>query len=211
MRPTAIRLAFCLLSLGPPFITPAHAAAVGALLGLNRSGIGGDFGQNTEIASRTGLLAGIQGEIGLSQGIALSLQPMYLRQETRATTESDSANTDLKLTLDSYSVPIVVKFGLGSGRTYVSSGLDISFLSTAKLSSGGLERETKTSFNDVNLGALVGFGVVFPVGRPQLTAEVRYAQGLTNMAKAEFGGLPERFHSYGWQLAAGILFPLGGR
>ena len=162
MRPTAIRLAFCLLALSPPCITAAHAAAVGAHLGLNRSGIGGDFGQNTEIASQTGLLAGVQGEIGLSRGIALSLQPMYLRQETRATAESDSANTDLELTLDSYSVPIVVKFGLGGGRTYVSSGLDISFLSTAKLSSGALERDTKSSFNDVNLGALVGFGVVFP-------------------------------------------------
>lgn len=213
MRPAPRRLALCLLLAATPFffVPAAHAAAIGAFLGLNRTGIGGDFGQNTEISSQTGLLTSVQGEVGLSQSIALSLQPMYARQETKSTAVSDSSSTDLKLTLDSYSVPIVLKFGLGGGRTYVSSGLDISFLSSAKLSAGGSEHDTKSSFHDVNLGALIGFGVVFPVGRPQITTELRYVQGLTNMAKTAVGGLPERFHSQGWQLTAGILLPLGGR
>jgi len=213
MRPTATRLAFRLLLASCPFLffTTAHAAALGAFFGLDRCGIGGDFGQNTEIASQAGLVAGAQGEIGLSRGIALSLQPMYVRQETKATSVSDSASTDLKLTLDSFSLPIAVKFALGGGRSYVSSGLDISFLSTAKLSIGGSEQDAKSLFNDVNLGALLGFGVVFPVGRPRITTELRYVAGVTDMAKTAFGGLPERFHSYGFQLSAGILLPLGGR
>jgi outer membrane protein with beta-barrel domain len=213
VRPTAIRLTFRLLLATSASLlgTTAQAAALGAFLGPDRCGIGGDFGQNTEIASQTGLLAGAQGEIGLARGIALSLQPMYVRQETKATTVSDSANTDLKLTLDSFSVPVVVKFGLGGGRTYVSSGLDIRFLSKAKVSTGDSEQDAKSLFNDVNLGALIGFGVLFPVGRPRITTELRYVAGLTNMAKATVGDLPERFHSYGWQLTAGILLPLGGR
>jgi len=66
----------------------------------------------------------------------------------------------------------------------------------------------------VNVGALFGFGVVFPVGRPRITTELRYVQGLVNLSGAEQGliqELPDRFYSSGLQIMAGILFPLGGR
>ena len=51
-------------------------------------------------------------------------------------------------------------------------------------------------------------------GSPRLTTEIRYVQGLVNLRAAEEGlvqELPDRFHSSGLQLMAGILFPLGSR
>jgi hypothetical protein len=66
----------------------------------------------------------------------------------------------------------------------------------------------------VDVGALFGFGVVFPVGRPKLTTELRYVQGLVNLSNDSGDAstaLPDRFHSGGLELMAGILFPLGGR
>jgi hypothetical protein len=181
VRPTAVRAAFWLLlsSSSSLFATTAHAAAIGAFLGLDRFGMWGDVGQYKEVTAQVQPLAGLQGEIGLSRSIALSLQPTYVRQETKGTTVSRPANTDYKLTLDSYSVPVVVKFGLGGGRTYVSSGLDFRFVSSAKLSGTSSEEDVKSSFHDVNLAALLGFGVVFPIGRPQLTTELRFARDRT--------------------------------
>jgi hypothetical protein len=201
-----------LLALALPLLlcaAPAHAAAVGAIVGLDRCGIGGDVDQNTTITSQFGYLAGVQGEIGIGKNIALSLQPRYSTRETKLVTTTRN-ETELKLKLDYVSVPVVVKFNAMSGRTYVAGGLDLGFLQKAHLSTGGLDRDIKSYFHDTDLGALVGFGVVFPIGSPRLTTEVRYVQGVTNLAERMVGGLPERFHTYGLQLTAGILLPLGG-
>jgi hypothetical protein len=188
----------------------ARAAAVGAIAGLDFTGIGGDVDQNTTITGQFGYLAGVQGEFNIAKNIALSLQPRYSTRDTKLSTISTTP-TDLHLKLDYISVPVVVKFGAMSGRTYVAGGFDVGFLQKAHLSTNGLDRDVKAYFNANDLSALVGFGVNFPIGRPHLTTEVRYVQGVANLAKEKFGDLPERFHSYGLQLSAGILFPIGGR
>jgi hypothetical protein len=191
------------------------AAAVGALVGLSRCGIGGDAPPNTEYGDNSRLLGGVQGEIGLGRAVSLSLQPMYVRRSTSLTTVDStdiSSESELDLALDYVAVPVVVKFSAASGRTYVAGGVDIGFLTAARLSGEGLDEEVKDSFNSVDVGALLGFGVVFPIGRPLLTTELRYVQGLVNLAGDASGAirdLPDRFHSDGWQLTAGILFPLG--
>ena len=208
MKPIAIRLAFFLLL--ATFPLNANAAALGALVGLDRCGIGGDVDQNTQITAQYGYLAGVQGEVGLAKNIALSLQPRYSTRETKLETFSTTP-TEIHLKLDYVSVPVVVKFRSASGRTYVAGGLDIGILQKAHLTSGGLDRDVKSYFNDTDLGALVGFGVVFPIGSPRITTEVRYVQGVANLAGKTIGELPERFHTYGLQLSAGVLFPIGGR
>lgn len=192
------------------------AAAVGALVGLNRGGISGDAPPNTQYADNTGLLGGVQGEIGLGGDVSLSVQPMYVRRSTALTavdSTETSGETSLDLALDYFAVPVLVKFNAAGGRTYVAGGLDIGFLTSARLSGGGLDEDVKGSFHNVDVGALLGFGVVFPIGRPLLTTELRYVQGLVNLAGGDAGDairdLPDRFHSGGLQLTAGILFRLG--
>ena len=214
MRSTAIPvLLAALLAFGA---TPAHGAAVGALLGMNRAGITGDAPPDTEYNSKTGLMAGVQAEIGLTQDISLSLQPMYVRRGTGLTvTDSTTSSRERSLTLalDYVAVPVVVKFSGMGGRTYFAGGLDVAFLSGATLSDGGTEADVKDSFNSVDVGALFGFGVVFPIGRPRLTVEARYVMGLVDLGDSAGSGatpnLPDRFRSTGMQLTAGILLPLG--
>ncbi|HTO90292.1 MAG TPA: hypothetical protein VMJ70_04110, partial [Candidatus Sulfotelmatobacter sp.] len=86
---------------------------------------------------------------------------------------------------------------------------------SARISGHGLDEDVKSSFSKVDVGAVLGFGVVIPVGRPRLTTELRYLQGLVNLSGEESASpirnLPDRFHSNGWQLTAAILFPFGGR
>lgn len=214
-----VRLIFVLLvcTVSQLSTEPARAAAVGAILGLDRCGLGGDAPPNTEYGGGTGVLAGVLGEIALSQALALSLQPRLAQRRTTMTaadSEEASGERESELTLDYIAVPVVLKFAAVGGRTYVAGGVDIGFLTRARLSGGGLDEEdVETSFHSVDVGALVGFGLVFPVGRPQLTTELRYLQGLVNLASGAAGGairdLPDRFHSSGWELTVGVLFPLG--
>jgi len=199
--------------------TDAHAAAVGALLGFGREGISGDAPPNTTYWGAIGGIAGLQGEIALTDGIALSVQPMFSQRRTTLTTATFSGETNHDLKLDYVSVPIVLKFSAAHGRTYVTGGVDLGFLQSAKITGNGLDEDIKDGFHSTDLGALVGFGVVFPIGGPNLTTEIRYVQGLTDLSKdsasavdpAASPDLPDRFHSGGLQVTAGILFPIGKR
>lgn len=201
------------LSLGA---ATARATAVGAMFGVNGGGISGDAPPNAEYGSAAGLIAGAQCEFGIARDIALSVQPMYVRRGTGITvTDSTAASQerDLTLALDYVAVPVVVKFSGMGGRTYFAGGVDFAFLSGATLSDDNAEADVKDLFQSVDVGALLGFGVVFPVGRPKLTVEARYVMGLVDLGDSSGGGanpnLPDRFHSTGMQLTAGILLPLG--
>ncbi|HEX5030189.1 MAG TPA: porin family protein [Candidatus Eisenbacteria bacterium] len=205
-----------LVSIASP--THARAAAVGALLGVGRQAISGDAPPNTSYGARGGLIAGVQGEMALTPSIALCVQPSFAQRRTTLTSVDDVTGEDaLDLNLDYVSVPVLLKFGAAGGRTYFAGGVDIGFLQSAHLTGDGLDRDIKDRFNSMDVGALFGFGVVFPVGRPRLTTELRYVQGLVNLSSGDFAeaaastatSLPDRFHSGGLELMAGILFPLG--
>lgn len=195
----------------------AHAGAVGALLGVGRQGISGDAPPNTSYGARGGLIAGVQGEISLTPTIALSVQPSFAQRRTTLTSVEDATGESaLDLNLDYVSVPVLLKFE--AGRTYFAGGVDVGFLKSAHLTGNGLDEDIKDRFNSTDVGALFGFGVVFPVGTPRLTTELRYVQGLVNLsggfASSDVDGstassLPDRFHSGGLELVAGILFPIG--
>ena len=217
MIPRPARLALALMLAGG-FALDAHsarAAALGVVVGLDRCGISGDAPQNIEYNFESGGLAGVQGEFGIGQDISLSLQPMYVRRRTEVKGAAEGKSTGeriLDLSLDYIAVPVVVKFSAARGRTYVAGGVDLAFLNSARITGEGIDEDAKRFFGNLDVGAVLGFGVVFPIGRPRVTTELRYVQGLVNLAgDGAPGDLPNRFHSQGLQLTAGILFPLGGR
>jgi hypothetical protein len=204
-------LLMIIVSIASP--THARAAAVGALLGVGRQGISGDAPPNTSYGARGGLIAGVQGEINLSPGIALSVQPRLAQRRTTLTSVDDVTG-EKALDLDLFSVPVLLKFSAAGGRTYFAGGLDVGFLRSAHLTGDGLDEDIKDRFHTTDVGALFGFGVVFPVGKPRLTTELRYVQGLVNLSSGDAEGstatsLPDRFHSGGLEFQVGILFPLG--
>lgn len=196
----------------------ARAAAIGAQLGVDRSGVDGDVPPNTEYVDQFGLVAGVQGEIGLAHGLSLSLQPSFVQKKTsvRLIPENGGEPTNARdLSFDYISIPAVVKFAMAGGRTYVSGGVSVDFLTTAKLSGGGSDHDVTGAYNGTELGAVLGLGVVFPAGRTRFTTELRLVQGLTNMQTGAVseatGALAPRLHSHGLELVVGSLFPVGGR
>jgi hypothetical protein len=194
----------------------APVAAVGAQLGADRSGIDGDVPPNTAYFDKTGLIAGIQGEVRFMDELSLSLQPSYIQKMSGVSIAPSTRGgnpTELSLSFDYVSVPVLVKFAKARGRTYVSGGFTVDFMTAATLSVQGSDRDVKSTFHDTAFGAVLGFGVVFPVGRTHLTTELRFVQGLTNLASGAAaeatGALASRLRSNGLELIVGDLLPLG--
>lgn len=196
----------------------ARAAAVGVQLGVDRSRIDGDAPPNSEYTGKYGVVAGIQGELGLANDLSLSLQPSYLHRVNGVLvvpSTRGASTSELDLAFDYISVPLVVKFAKAAGRTYVSGGVTADFVTSARLSGDGPDRDVKSAYKSSAFGALLGFGVVFPMGRMHFTTELRYVQGLTNMNTGDVaeaaGALAPRMHSSGLELIVGSLFPVGNR
>jgi hypothetical protein len=161
-------------------------------------------------------MVGAQAEFALTGNLALSFQPMFVQRNTKLRSADAEPGDEraLDLDMDYLSVPVVIKFGAAHGRTYVAGGMDVGFLSSARVSGEGIDEDIEPLLHSVDIGALFGFGVVFPAGRSRLTTELRYVQGLVNLRDAEQGPvqeLPDRFHSSGLQLMVGVLVPIGAR
>ncbi len=189
---------------------------LGAFAGVNLTDLSGDAPPGASFLSSTGFVAGLVGEFVIAREVWLSFQPMYVQKGSDIEfgfTGEDEPDT-LGLALNYITLPVLFKIVSGNGKTYVSGGLDLGYLVSSTLSLDGESRDVKDSFNDIDLSADFAFGVMFPVGRPKITVEARYTQSILNLARQgqnpEPGALPSRFRSSGFQLFAGLLYPLGG-
>lgn len=219
-RSQVVRL-LLLLVLAAGIATDARAGGsplVGVHVGGDRAGIDGDSPPSASYVPKFGLVAGVQAEFGLAGDLSLSLQPSFVRVRTgiqSAASTGGGEPVEVDLSLDYVSLPILVKFAQGGGRTYVAGGLAVDFLSGANLSGAASDRDVSSAYEDTALGAVLGFGVVFPAGRTRITTELRFVQGITNLTTGDIaeatGALAPRLHSSGLQLLVGGLFPIGGR
>jgi len=191
---------------------PSRAGSIGVQLGVDRSGVDGDSPPNSEYTDKYGLVAGLQGEIGFAHDLLLSLQPSFVQKRSGLLTAPSTRGGDpveRDLGFDYVSVPLLVKFAKAGGRTYVAGGVSVDFLSAATLAG----HDVKSAYKSTGFGAVLGFGVVFPMGHARLTTELRLVQGLSNMNGGEVadatGALAPRLHSSGLQLIVGTLLPIG--
>jgi hypothetical protein len=195
-----------------------HAQQVGVQGGLNRAGIQGDAPPNAQYTGGFGYMAGIVVDLPIATDVVLSLQPMYAVRGTGiafAVEGEEEPRDSLDVALTYVSVPLLAKVRAAHGRTYVTGGVDVGWLLDATLTGRGADEDIASAFQDVDVAALFGFGVVFPIGRPRLTLEARYTQSLLNLSAGgevpDGAELPERFRANGFQLLTGLVIPLGGR
>lgn len=220
MGPLPVRVVFALfLVIGSAARAQAASGlAVGVQLGGSRCGIVGDVPPNAEYTQQLGLIAGVQGEIAVGDQLHLSLQPSFVQRKTGLTivpSVSGASPRLLTLAFDYVSVPVVLKIATAGGRAYVAGGGAVDFMTAATLSESGADKDVMSSFNHTGFGAVIGFGVVFPARGTRLGLEVRFVQGLVNLAKGtvaeKSGALAPRLHSNGLELIVGDLFSLGRR
>ncbi len=192
--------------------------AVGFYGGINSGKLSGDTPPGTSYQTRKGLVAGLFGEIRIAKDVFLGLHPAYLQKGSNITLKPITEGQDPiqnELSLDYFSVPVLFKIETGSGSTYFSGGLDFAFLMSANLDLLGEEIDVQEIMRKFDLSMDFAFGGKIPLGSPFLTLELRYSQSLLNVADTEIGdenySVPARFRSSGFQLLAGLLFPLGTR
>lgn len=193
----------------------SHAqVSVGAVLGVSRSSLSGDKPDKTSYSTKTGLVAGAVIEIPLTHDVHLVFQPGYIQRGANIGFDvGDPEPIDSgSVTLDYISMPILVKIITSNRKLYVTSGIDIGYLSSATLTEGTTETDLSQILNDLDFSVIFGVGWMIPIGRPAVTIELRYNQSLSNLNSSATvpGNLPARFRSSGFQLLAGVLLPLGG-
>lgn len=199
-------------------VAPARSQQIGLQGGFNRAGIGGDAPSGTQYSGATGFMAGLVADLPVARDVFLSIQPMYARRGTGiafAIPGEEQPRDSLDVTLTYVSVPVLARVQAAHGRTFVTGGVDAGILLDATLSGRGPDEDIKAVFKNLDVAAVFGFGVVFPLGAPRLTVEARYSQSLVNLSAggtAPSGvALPERFRTSGFQVLAGLMLRLGGR
>jgi hypothetical protein len=189
---------------------------LGATGGLSRTSLSGDAPEDASYTSLIGFSAGLIGEISLGDDIRLSIQPSYVRRGTGIAFDvgEEDLRDSLELSLDYFSIPVMARFMSQQGSWFVNGGLDCAFLLNASLTdvNAGGSVDVKNFVNGLDLMMLVGVGWSVKLAPAFLTFELRYGQSLLNAGLndqlATGVGIPVRFRSSGFQLLAGVLFPL---
>ena len=184
--------------------------------GINTSNFSGDAPADASYNYKLGYSAGIVADFTLTEDVLLSLQPRYLQRGTTISYEKpDFESIDsLSITLDYLSFPVLVKILSLNKRVYFSSGLDMSYLTSAtseNLMDGSTEN-IQELIKNYDLSVVFGFGLNFPVGITLLSFELRYSQSLLNISNLSEASsddiFPYRFRTSGLQLLASFLYPL---
>jgi hypothetical protein len=163
-------------------------------------------------------------DFNLTEKAVLRLEPMYLQKGAREEeTIPGFGNVEAEWRLTYLEVPAFLKFDIGSGPTkpYVLVGPTIGFLLSSKYEQSmgdvSVEIDTKDVTKSFDFGIGFGGGISFPVGNKTVFAEGRYVLGLMNIVDegtVNVGGelveITGEAKDKGFQLMAGITFPLGG-
>ena len=211
-------LIFVLIILFIPLSYLQAQYTLGLVAGANGAMLKGDAPKAVSYSRSWGLNLSVVGEFELSDDILLCFQPGLSQNGTIVAVEKKDIKNpvdSLNISLDYFSVPVLVKVLTTNGHTYVSGGLEFGYLVDADaITIEGSESNTPIAdaFQNFNVSMIFGFGIIFPLSASQVTIEIRYNQGLNNLAKSEDQlenvSMPVRIRSSMIQLQAGWHFGL---
>lgn len=225
-----IKLNFLLAALLALFIAlPARAQVkLGVMGGANFANLDGKDvdGSTIDFSSRTVYGVGGVLDIRLSENISLYFTPMYLQKGGELSdTDPDLGEETFAYKLGYLELPALLKidFGKSSVRPYLLAGPTIGFNLSSKLNysvpSISQEIDAKDITESSDLGLTFGAGASFPAGANVIFVEGRYALGLSDVAKEgtltfmgeDLVSGDADAKTRGFQLMAGISFPLGSK
>lgn len=169
------------------FALPSAVLAVGLSagpkLGVNIANVTGSDAKDTN--TKTG--AALGGFLALSFSDLISLQPELLY------TMKGYNNKDNKpINFNYLEIPITAKFSFLTGNVHpvVFVGPAVSILLSAdfdgkteiQYGQGGTTVKVNDLVNSTDIGALIGAGADFALGKGKLTVDLRYEMGLTSVA-----------------------------
>jgi outer membrane protein W len=153
-------------------------------------------------------------DIGLNRAVSFQIEPRYIQKggEFKLKIKGEISEIEFEQTInatwkfDYFEIPLSLNVKLLEGdiTPYLFAGPVFSFLTSAKVESGGetkdIKDETESNEFSLNFGGGVAFRIATDV---YLTADVRYSLGLTDIAKDELS-----WKSRDIRLLLGLLFNL---
>lgn len=181
--------------------------------GVNLGNVNEDIPNQTitfETDTRTGLIAGIWGEVPLIvlDGLAVRTDILY----TQKGAEYDIFNEHVVVKADELTLNpfLVYYFPTGAARPFIEAGPELGLNVSDGVKVDDDSFDSEGNWKDTNFSLNLGGGIDFKFGGTSLMLEARYNYGMVNMGSWDSnaqGG--EEVKTYGIQLLAGItLFQL---
>jgi len=161
---------------------------LGAYAGIDNGKLSGDKFSNTQYKPSKGFLVGLSIDAQISDLISMSIQPGFASTGSRIQvpdTISNEWKDSVTIGVKYFLLPIYVKIQSKSKRLYFSSGLEFGYGLSLTASNENEEVDITDELNKWNLSMVFGIGYKIPIKRSGLYFELRYAQGLVNMTKAD--------------------------
>lgn len=183
-----LAIVFSLISLLLLFTLSSKAQfSIGGNVGLTRTKFNGDVSKGvSRFQPDPGFSASAHMDFRFSEAIGLSVQPGISNLRSRYQVMDDSGTSvidSLRLTLTSFSMPLHALVWSESGRFYVLAGMQLDY--TLGFKSEVLVSPSASTMNynvrDYNLYLQFGAGFIIPLGKPYLTCELRYSQGILDL------------------------------
>jgi hypothetical protein len=201
-------------------VQPAVAGdwRLGALGGLNSTKLSGDIPSKTSYTSHKGLILGAVIDRRLTEDAWLSFQPRYQQNGTKsevAVEGSSDTTPGPEILLDYVSLPVLLRIYANNQKTYVVGGFNVGYLIRGDfIDVDGTITDYKDLFRSTELSMDFGFGVMLPYRGTLVNIELRYEQGLLNLASnnedGEDSNLPTRLRQSGLEFLVGVQWSLGG-
>lgn len=211
-----IRRAFGILALGA-LLVPAGVAAqdlmIGVKGGINSSNLSLDDSEGLETSAKTGVVAGVFAEFGISDLFAIRPEGLYSSKGFEAS--EDATELELEVNYIEFPLLLVARLGSSSIRPVLFAGPVLSFESkcSASGSEGGVEVEVSCDefpgdpieTNSTDFGVAFGAGVEADVGNVVLLADGRYTLGSSDIDPEASSSAKNR----AWSFMAGVGIKIG--
>lgn len=185
---------------------------LGLFGGLNSSKLLGDAPVDGSYNSLMGGNFGLLVDVGLSESLALSLQPSYSQEGAKVAYAVKGSNEPVdsaKIRLNYFSIPLILKVTTAKKRFYALTGFEAGMLLNSAVHIAEEENELGSDIAQWNLAMHFGAGYRIPLGYPTLFIELRYAQGLLNLTDEPLhNDIIPRVKTTGFKLLLGIELPL---
>jgi hypothetical protein len=189
---------------------------LGLLAGIDNGRLTGDKFANTKYKPKTGIIFGLTIDPQINETISLSIQPGYVSTGSRIQVPDTITNEwkdSITISVEYLFLDVFVKIQSKSKRLYFSSGLEFGYGLSLKATNEFEEVDITDELNKWNISAIFGIGYKIPIKRSGLYFELRYAQGLVNMTKADSSEddyIP-RVKLSGLKIVTGFQIPISKR
>ncbi len=161
---------------------------LGILAGIDNARLTGDKFVNTQYKPTTGFIIGLSADIPFNDIVSMSIQPGYISTGSKLQVPDTIRNEwkdSLTFGVEYMILNIYVKIQSKAKRLYFLSGLGFGYGLSLTAENELEEVDITSELNKWNMAAVFGIGYKIPIKRSGLYFELRYAQGLVNIAKPD--------------------------